>query len=334
MRTAGKLLSSFSYAFSGLRAAYASQLNMRIHMWTAAVVSILTLLLPLTVAEMLFIIAAVYAVIVCELANTALEAAVDLASPQRHPLARIAKDTAAAAVMVSAFFAIVIGLVIFGPLILELFREGWHTQLAISLPSMLVALAILGLSVTACVGNSSRGYPNHYRDLQLDERQEWTFMLEKQENVIDYTSLHSDERELLDMARLARERAYVPYSQFRVGSAVLTQDGHIYEGCNIENAAYGSTNCAERSALFHAISRGAVPRQFRMLAVIGATEQPITPCGACRQVIAELCGPEMPILLANMEGKVLRTTIAELLPGMFDEQALNSDEARGKGERS
>ncbi|GFR37417.1 cytidine deaminase [Insulibacter thermoxylanivorax] len=142
--------------------------------------------------------------------------------------------------------------------------------------------------------------------------------------VIDQASLSEIERLVLQHAGQAREHAYVPYSKFQVGAAVLAEDGQIYGGCNIENAAYGSTNCAERSALYHAVSRGMKPGTFRMLAVIGETERPITPCGACRQVIAELCPPEMPVILANLQGQVMRTTVSALLPGAFTSQALES----------
>ena len=92
-------------------------------------------------------------------------------------------------------------------------------------------------------------------------------------------------KKLIEAARQAREKAYAPYSRFKVGAAVLTSDGKIYTGCNIENASYGMSNCAERTAIFKAVSEGET--KLEALAVIGDTNTPISPCGACRQVIAE-----------------------------------------------
>lgn len=111
------------------------------------------------------------------------------------------------------------------------------------------------------------------------------------------------------------EMAYVPYSKFPVGAALLTKDGKIYTGCNIENASYPLTNCAERTAIFKAVSEGDV--EFEKLLVTGSTEGPISPCGACRQVMAEFCKPDMPVVLTNTKGDTFETTVSELLPGAF-----------------
>jgi cytidine deaminase len=123
--------------------------------------------------------------------------------------------------------------------------------------------------------------------------------------------------DLLAMARGARERAYAPYSRFHVGAALLTHDGRRFAGCNVENAAYGLCNCAERTALFAAVAAGARPGDFAALAVAADTPDPVSPCGACRQVLAELCDGAMPVLLGNLAGDVQRTTVAALLPGSF-----------------
>lgn len=120
---------------------------------------------------------------------------------------------------------------------------------------------------------------------------------------------------LVEQAKQARELAYVPYSTFKVGAALLTEDEEIFKGCNIENAAYSLCNCAERTALFKAYSEGKT--RFKALAVVADTKRPVPPCGACRQVIAELCPSDMPIYLTNMNGDVLQTTTQELLPGAF-----------------
>lgn len=135
-----------------------------------------------------------------------------------------------------------------------------------------------------------------------------------------------DDRTLVERARQARDHAYVPYSRFPVGAALLTRDGRVFTGCNIENAAYGLCNCAERTALFKAVSEGA--RDFVKLAVIADTPRPVPPCGACRQVLAELCPPDMPVILANLKGDAEVKTVAELLPGAFGRGDLHGREKR------
>ncbi|MHA6205547.1 cytidine deaminase [Dyella soli] len=122
---------------------------------------------------------------------------------------------------------------------------------------------------------------------------------------------------LLSLARQARERAYAPYSRFLVGAAVLARDGRQFTGCNVENASYGLCNCAERTALFAAVAAGCRPGDFEALAVIGDTAGPISPCGACRQVMSELCDDAMPVWLGNLDGAVQETTVEALLPGSF-----------------
>ena len=122
---------------------------------------------------------------------------------------------------------------------------------------------------------------------------------------------------LVEEARAAREMAYVPYSSFKVGAALECNDGRVFHGCNVENASYGLTNCAERTAFFAAIAAGYKPGDFTALAVIGDTDGPIAPCGACRQVTLELGGNALPVTLANLKGDILETTAAEQLPNAF-----------------
>ena len=122
---------------------------------------------------------------------------------------------------------------------------------------------------------------------------------------------------LLSKARQARELAYAPYSHFYVGAALVTRDGRYFSGCNVENASYGLCNCAERTALFSAMAEGYRPGDFVALAVIGDTPTPISPCGACRQVMAELCDEAMPVWMGNLAGAVQQTTVQALLPGSF-----------------
>ncbi|AEH47182.1 cytidine deaminase [Parageobacillus thermoglucosidasius] len=127
--------------------------------------------------------------------------------------------------------------------------------------------------------------------------------------------------ELIEEAKKAREYAYAPYSQFKVGAALLTKDGKVYRGCNIENAAYSMCNCAERTALFKAYSEG--DKEFAALAVIADTPRPVPPCGACRQVIFELCPSDMKIILANLNGDIAELTVKELLPKAFSAEDLH-----------
>ena len=123
--------------------------------------------------------------------------------------------------------------------------------------------------------------------------------------------------DLLALAREARDRAYAPYSKFKVGAALLTRDGRPFQGCNVENAAYGLCNCAERTALFNAVAAGCQPGDFAALAVVTDTDGVASPCGACRQVMAELCDEATPVLLANLAGATRETSVAALLPGSF-----------------
>jgi cytidine deaminase len=130
-----------------------------------------------------------------------------------------------------------------------------------------------------------------------------------------------EEKQLVQEAHAAREMAYVPYSNFKVGAALLAKDGTVYRGCNIENAGYSMTNCAERTAFFKAISEGV--RDFAQLVVVADTEGPVSPCGACRQVISEFCDPQMEVILTNLKGDTQKTTVAELLPGAFSPKDLD-----------
>lgn len=122
-------------------------------------------------------------------------------------------------------------------------------------------------------------------------------------------------QKLMDCAIKARENAYSPYSHFAVGAALLCEDGTLFEGCNIENASYGLTNCAERTAIFKSVSEGHI--KFKALAVVADTEGPCAPCGACRQVMAEFKIPL--IIMGNLMGNIKIVTIEELLPFSFSE---------------
>jgi cytidine deaminase len=127
----------------------------------------------------------------------------------------------------------------------------------------------------------------------------------------------SEQKEnLLGMAREAQQNAYAPYSKFRVGAAILLENGEIFTGCNVENASYGLTNCAERSAIFAAVSKlGPAQVKIRAVAVVNEQDVPCSPCGACRQVIAEF-GPQATLWYQGKNG-VLESTMDRLLPDCF-----------------
>lgn len=130
-----------------------------------------------------------------------------------------------------------------------------------------------------------------------------------------------NKQQLIAEAKRARERAYVPYSKFQVGAAILMEDGTVFLGANIENASYGLTNCAERTALFKAYSEG--NRKVKSVTVVADTNRPVPPCGACRQVMVELCPPNTDVILTNLKGDILEMTVAELLPGAFSAEDMN-----------
>lgn len=133
-----------------------------------------------------------------------------------------------------------------------------------------------------------------------------------------------DAKELMKIARKARQNAYAPYSHFAVGAALLAESGKVYTGCNIENASYGLTCCAERNAIFAAV--GAGERRFKMLAVAADSPEPVAPCGACRQVIAEFGIPF--VVMGNLKEETKTMTAEELLPYGFGQESMNN-----KGEK-
>jgi cytidine deaminase len=136
--------------------------------------------------------------------------------------------------------------------------------------------------------------------------------------------MEMDTRRLIEAAIAVREHAYVPYSRFKVGAAIMDNNGHIHSGCNVENAAYSPTNCAERTALFRAVADGVNAGSFRMIALVADTESPISPCGVCRQVLTELCSPNMPVIMGNLQGVWVQSTVEQLLPGAFGHQYLTT----------
>jgi len=129
-----------------------------------------------------------------------------------------------------------------------------------------------------------------------------------------------DYKKLAKIAIDARENAYVPYSKFKVGAAVITEDDSIFTGCNIENASYGATNCAERTAIFKAISEG--HKKIKAIAIVGDMSTHTYPCGICRQVIVEFATRDIDIILVKNEEDYIIKTMEEILPGAFTKEDL------------
>ena len=121
--------------------------------------------------------------------------------------------------------------------------------------------------------------------------------------------------QLIDTAIHQLKYSYTPYSNFKVGAALLAKNGQVYTGCNIENAGYTATNCAERTAIFKAVSEGY--REFQAIAIISDSEEVTSPCGVCRQVMAEFCGPEFEVTMVSCKGDYKTVTLEELLPYAF-----------------
>ncbi len=132
--------------------------------------------------------------------------------------------------------------------------------------------------------------------------------------------MSNEVEKLVESATEARENAVATFSHFKVGAALETKDGEIIKGCNIENASYGLTLCAERVAIFKAVSEG--KREFSQIAVVADTEDLTPPCGACRQIIWEFCG-DIPVILANLHGKTETFQMRELLPKAFGKEFLD-----------
>ncbi len=133
-----------------------------------------------------------------------------------------------------------------------------------------------------------------------------------------YTLTSND---LIKAAQKAKAKAYAPYSKFKVGAALLAKSGKVYTGCNVENASYGLTCCAERNAVFQAVGRR--ERNFTAIAIVSDSPEPTAPCGACRQVLNEFA-PEMEVIMAGAKGRVKTRRLKELLPDSFGPKSLKN----------
>ena len=127
--------------------------------------------------------------------------------------------------------------------------------------------------------------------------------------------------ELLQIANKAKLNSYSPYSKFRVGAVIVTNDGTLYTGVNVENSSYGLTNCAERTAIFSAVSQG--ERKFKTIVLVSDAEDFITPCGACRQVLMELGGKDLEVVMSNSDNEIRILKLEELLPLSFNKGYLD-----------
>ena len=131
---------------------------------------------------------------------------------------------------------------------------------------------------------------------------------------------NTDLKSLIEKALDMRNYSYVPYSHFHVGVALLAKNGKVYGGCNIENASYTPTNCAERTAVFKAVSEG--EQKFSAIAIVCSGKNPAAPCGVCRQVLREFCNSDMPVVFADAKRNYIESTLGELLPHSFGPEDL------------
>lgn len=129
--------------------------------------------------------------------------------------------------------------------------------------------------------------------------------------------------ELINLSKEARKLSYSPYSNFAVGAALLTKDGKVFKGANIENSSYPLSMCAERNAIYNAMMNGYKKEDFIALALCADTDKPCSPCGACRQVMYELLPLDCPIYMTNLKGDIEKSSVKELLPNAFTEKDLN-----------
>ena len=126
--------------------------------------------------------------------------------------------------------------------------------------------------------------------------------------------------ELIQIARKVKKNSYSPYSKFRVGAVLVTNEGNLYSGVNVENSSYGLTNCAERTAVFSAVSDG--ERNFKTIVLVSDAEDFIPPCGACRQVLMEVCGKDLEVVMSNSDNEIRILKLEDLLPLSFNKEFL------------
>jgi cytidine deaminase len=285
------LKESFYNAVNGILYAIKKERNMKIHIAASVIILILSIFYKLSRIEFLIVCLTVAIVFVSELFNTAVEVLVDIITNLYHPKAKIIKDAAAGAVLFSASISIIIGYFIFYN------RVSYDIKMVImKIGQPLVYIAVIVLTAIALLA------------LLL-------LFFKKRRINFKGRGKNMDDRALVKAACEVKENAYAPYSKFRVGAAVLTDDGSLYTGVNIENISYGATVCAERTAIFKAVSEG--KGKVCAIAIASDSEDYIFPCGICRQVIFEFGDRFTKIICSRKNGEYRIFTAEELLPHAF-----------------
>ena len=356
-RRAPSLLESFNFAFEGVIHVLRTQRNMRIHFGIAAAVLIAAVALGVGRIELIALMIAISFVLIAEMINSALEAGIDVATTSFDPLAKLAKDIAAGAVLIATVNAVAVGYLVFSDQVFnrELARDraaarravradadraradassscsrrrrytGRGTPLRGGLPSGHAAVAFGGwMAVTQVVGDSPHWFLVSSLTLLMamlvaQTRLEVGRPLVPRGHVRGAPRLAGRARhvpgvrvsdDLYDRAVAIAERAYAPYSSFLVGAAVRARDGRVFEGVNVENAAYPLGICAERTAIASSVVAGCRPGDLEAIAVTAS------PCGGCRQWIHEFRIER--VTYRNAAGEVVTKTPDELLPDTFE----------------
>jgi cytidine deaminase len=285
------LKESFYNAVSGIIYAIKNERNMKIHIVASVIVLILSIYYKLSRIEFLIVCLTIAIVFVSELFNTAVEVLVDIITNLYHPKAKIIKDAAAGAVLFSAIISLITGYFIFYDRIISDIKKEVAKTGQFSTYIIIIVLAVIVLLLLLLLLFKKRKiYFNRGRESM-------------------------DDRILVEAACEAKKNAYAPYSKFRVGAAVLTDDGSLYTGVNIENVSYGATVCAERTAIFKAVSEGS--GKVCAIAIASDSEDYIFPCGICRQVIFEFGDRFTKIICSRKNGEYRTFTAEELFPHAF-----------------
>ena len=351
------ILESFNVAFEGIIHVLRTQRNMRIHFLIAVAVLIAALAVDVSKIELIVLLLSIAFVLIAEMINTAVEAAVDIASTSFDPMAKLAKDIAAGAVLIAAVNAVAVGYLVFSGQVAD--RSNRFLDRLSKTPAeltlvALVLVVVLVISMKALSGRGTPlrgGWPSGHAAVAFAGWMAITLTLDGSEHRFLVSSLafimallvaqtrveagvhsaprgrhrrysrrHRDARhlpglldmtddELLARADAIAARAYAPYSGFHVGCAVLTRDGSVIEGVNVENAAYPLGVCAERTTFSRAIVEGYRPGDFIVAAITAS------PCGGCRQWLAEM---QVERVVFRNGGRIVRMTVDELLPEQFD----------------
>jgi homotetrameric cytidine deaminase len=333
-RRAPSLIESFNFAFEGVIHVLRTQRNMRIHFAVAAAVLIAAVAVGVERIELMALLIAISFVLIAEMINSALEAGIDVATTSFDPLAKLAKDIAAGAVLIATVNAVAVGYLVFSEKVVN-----HSSRLVVRLrdaPSelTLIALVLTIILVLATKAYTGRGtplrrrltplVPDHLLDLPdgpargadpgrvgraLVSRGDLRRRARRARGPCHVPGVRMS-ADLYERAVAIAERAYAPYSNFFVGAAVRARDGRIFEGVNVENAAYPLGICAERTAIGYAVVEGCGPGDLEEIAITAA------PCGGCRQWLYEFRLER--VTFKNAAGEVVTRTPTELLPETFE----------------